>query len=268
VGPSGVVHWTKAQAWIEPWSRRIDPEKIILLGGEPLLHPELREWLLGIQQHFPESKRILYTNGLALARKPDLYSWLIEAGTDVTISIHSETPAILEQIKDGAQDCLFSKSQWTCIENIQASDGTSEHMLFESLDKIQLRLKWMTRMSGKGRWTKKYQGVLDTMRPFQNNDPNASYESCSNQIWSILVAGRLFKCASAGLLKSTLESLKLTEIPEWQEYLQYEGLGMDCSQQELESFVRNVGMPHPMCRMCPAHPIEQVHSTLTKTKQG
>lgn len=39
---------------------------IMLLGGEPLLHPEVAEFLAVTRNHFPSTEVILYTNGLKL----------------------------------------------------------------------------------------------------------------------------------------------------------------------------------------------------------
>ena len=42
--------------------------EIYLLGGEPLLHPKLKEFLRSARQHFPRTKLILLTNGILLPK--------------------------------------------------------------------------------------------------------------------------------------------------------------------------------------------------------
>jgi MoaA/NifB/PqqE/SkfB family radical SAM enzyme len=45
-----------------------DFERIHLLGGEPLLHPQVAEFVRVARQYFPNTRLVLYTNGLLLAK--------------------------------------------------------------------------------------------------------------------------------------------------------------------------------------------------------
>ncbi len=44
---------------------------ITLVGGEPLLHPELLEFMRRSRRYFPESNVIVFTNGLLLTQEPE-----------------------------------------------------------------------------------------------------------------------------------------------------------------------------------------------------
>lgn len=43
---------------------------ITLVGGEPLLHPRILEFMKRSRRHFPQSSVVLFTNGILLARQP------------------------------------------------------------------------------------------------------------------------------------------------------------------------------------------------------
>lgn len=46
---------------------------ILLLGGEPLLHPQLEDFVKVTRQYFPETALGVYTNGLLLTRMPESF---------------------------------------------------------------------------------------------------------------------------------------------------------------------------------------------------
>jgi len=46
------------------WSHRLKPNRFALLGGEPLLNPEILEHIRLARQHWSESELMLETRGL------------------------------------------------------------------------------------------------------------------------------------------------------------------------------------------------------------
>ena len=59
--------------------------------------------------------------------------------------------------------------------------------------------------------------------------------------------GRLYKCSPLANLKDTLSLYNIDHVDEWQPYLTYKGIGPD---DDVESFVTNVGKASWMCSMC------------------
>ena len=62
--------------WAEPWSKRLNPERINLLGGEPLLNKECEQIVNTYRKLFPKSVIKLFTNGLLLSKQQWLYNCL------------------------------------------------------------------------------------------------------------------------------------------------------------------------------------------------
>ena len=73
------------------WSEKLLPKMILVLGGEPLLNPDLPQILETIRRLYSSSDILLITNGLLLADAPSLF-WdaIVKTGTRITISAHLE----------------------------------------------------------------------------------------------------------------------------------------------------------------------------------
>lgn len=68
----------------------IDKLDIIgLMGGEPLLHPDLPDFILEARKILPETKIYLYTNGILLLSKDDkFWNALKETNTEIKITLY------------------------------------------------------------------------------------------------------------------------------------------------------------------------------------
>ena len=55
-------------------------EQIYLLGGEPLLHPQVSEFIREARKHFPETRIYVVTNGSLVMRQDDEF-WRAMAET-------------------------------------------------------------------------------------------------------------------------------------------------------------------------------------------
>lgn len=88
------------------------------------------------------------------------------------------------------------------------------------------------------------------MRPFEDGDFVTSWKICSAQVCRVLLEGRLWKCPQIANLHLAGEKFSLDAREEWAPYLAYEGIGLNCSDEELQAFIR--GGPEPICGICPA----------------
>jgi MoaA/NifB/PqqE/SkfB family radical SAM enzyme len=61
-------------------------ERIHLLGGEPLLHPQVADFIRVAREYFPDTRLVLYTNGLLLAKMPEEF-WRAVADTHCVLFI-------------------------------------------------------------------------------------------------------------------------------------------------------------------------------------
>jgi organic radical activating enzyme len=74
---------------METWSKKVKPKKFGLLGGEPLLHPEVNLILKKARACWSTSRLVLTTNGLLLHKRgKELLETLLETRTQVLLSEH------------------------------------------------------------------------------------------------------------------------------------------------------------------------------------
>jgi len=74
---------------METWSKKVSPKKFGILGGEPLMHPDLNLILRKARECWGKARLILTTNGLLLPQKGgDILETLLETRTEVLLSEH------------------------------------------------------------------------------------------------------------------------------------------------------------------------------------
>ena len=205
------------------WSKRIKPRMVKILGGEPLLHRQFPEIFLSVRSLLPDSHVQVITNGTQLHRWPVLPHLLSLPNTSLSLSIHSNEPAYAAKLQEGI-DVI---NGWIRKFGIKAI--TSDN-----------RVGWQRHHTGVGRF----------MRPFADGDFAASWQICSAQMCRVLLEGRLWKCPQIANLHLAAEKFSLPARGEWAPYLAYEGIGVSCSDAELQAHIR--GGPEPICGMCPA----------------
>ena len=88
-------------------------DAIVLMGGEPLLHPQIVEIIRMTRRHLPKILLALCTNGLLLKRMgEDFWSALIECEVDLTISpypIHLDYNALIDFVQAKGAQARFNQ---------------------------------------------------------------------------------------------------------------------------------------------------------------
>ena len=100
-----------------------DCERIFLMGGEPLLHPEIAGLMKITRDAFPSTRIVVYTNGLLLTKKEPEF-W--EACRDCNIGIMISTYPIsldVQAIKDKAKKFGVSLA-WTSAPKAALRDSS------------------------------------------------------------------------------------------------------------------------------------------------
>jgi sulfatase maturation enzyme AslB (radical SAM superfamily) len=225
--------WSEAREQIEPWLERFDLEAFGFMGGEPLINPDLRAWLIGIRDLMPDTQIRFITNGLLLERHWWVVDLLDQLGNSVLkISKHVKDPRI-----DSAIDKVFSGREWTAVTEY-------------GIDRWRSPSGFRFQIASPTRFLKTFQGEYHDMRP-HDNDIKDAFDICVQQRCPLLYQGRLYKCGTAGLTPDILKRYGTPNADLWQHYLS-SGLGADCSDHDLDSFIGNFGKPHAICRQCPS----------------
>jgi len=220
-GHKGMLDLDDANTWMAAWSRRIRPDRLTLLGGEPSLHPRLTEIIRLARRHWPTTDLFLTSNGFFLHRHEDLPRALRETGAKLTVSLHHTSPEYQEAF--ATITALLKK--WAELEgvNVQVWDSA-------------------------GTWTRRYRGFGSSMQPYADGRPRDSWSICPARHCMQLHQGKLWKCPPIAYLGMQNDRHHLGE--EWAPYLRYRPLDLSCSARELADFCRRE--EESICGMCPA----------------
>ena len=230
---SGYSTWEQIETQLDPWLHRLDPESIGLMGGEPFMNPRLEQVIMGIRERLPNTQIRLPTNGLLLLKKYRIVEMLKEIGNvTLKISYHLDDPLINKAIKKIMNDFEFKP--------------VTEYGINRWLADNEFRFQ----INRPTTFMKSFLNDYADMKP-HNNTPTDAFEICVAKRCPFLFEGKLFKCSTAGLTPWILERFNNPNSDLWEPYLNA-GLSHDCSDYELEKFLKNFGKPHAICRQCPS----------------
>lgn len=228
----GYLTWQQGRAEIESWLKRVDIPDFGILGGEPLMNPEVRDWIIGIRKLLPNSQIRFTTNALLLERNFDIVDLLAQVGNVVfKIAIHertSELEAVVQRVMD--------KFAW-------------EPVVEYGVHRYRTHNNFRFYVRRPDIFYKTFVGNYENMRP-HNNNPADAFKICCQQTCPLLYNGRLYKCSTSGLLQDVLQRFNYPNQDQWQPYMQ-SGLLPDCNDQALQEFLDNFGKPNTVCRQCP-----------------
>jgi len=231
---SGLATWPEVKKQLLAWRERTTFGTISLIGGEPLLHPNIREWITGIRELFPESFIQLTTNGYLLHRNIDILDVLDSVnGALLKISAHKPDDTWFTELKNELAD----KFTWHAVAD-HPNWLQNENYLYMEYEYT-------------GHFVKSYKGSLATMKPYNSDPYTAFHDTCCQQLCPVLKDGKLYKCSSMSELKRVLTHWDHLEEPEWQKYLAYTGLDITCDDTALWEWADNYGKHAWHCSMCP-----------------
>ena len=226
-------------AWITPWKERLDFKRISLMGGEPLLNPQLKNICIGYRNLFPPKKTKLriITNGIQIIKCPWLKELIQEYHVHVQASLHvlngkRLNEKLIHQVTEG----LTLLEKWA--EDTPNRVETNWGPLVDSKEKLNFQVF--------------YQGAGNDIKPFDHDDIAESKRHCTCKTVQ-LYKFRLYKCAPVAYIGEVLKKIGKENDPDWQPYLNYEPLPPDCSDDELKRFMEKQPSPEWTCRMCPPH---------------
>lgn len=246
----GYVTWSQGKQWLEPWLGRITIPDFGIMGGEPLINPEVEDWLLGIRQLMPNSQIRFTTNALLLEKKWHLVDLMSELGNCVLkITVHENNPVIEQAIER-----VFGQFNWTPVTEY-------------GIDRYVSDRNFKFQVNRPTTFIKSYKNSYSNMMPYTSK-PAEAFDICCQKNCPLIHQGKIYKCSTNGLLKDTLARFNNPNLEQWQPYI-VDGLEHDCTDQELEMFINNFEKPETICGMCPSasdNAMVEHLSTVTRSK--
>jgi organic radical activating enzyme len=228
----GYVTWSQGQEWFNQWRQRLTLPDIGIMGGEPLINPEWREWLRGLREMFPDSQLRFTTNGLLLAKHPDIMDMMFDIGNVVfKITVHVQNT----ELHDWIQSC-FDQHDWQLVSEFGINRWRGRNQVRFQLNQPQ-------------RFNRPFRGSYEDMQPW-NSDPYDAFAQCIQQTCPLLYQGRIYKCSTTALLADTLQRFGRPNWPQWQPYLTT-GIGHNDDDKIVNTFLNNFGKPESVCAQCP-----------------
>lgn len=219
----GNVPFEIGSTWIQNWSQRVRPARFKLLGGEPLLNPDVDLYLIFARKCWPDTRLILTTNGLLLPKMTDRFAHAVRlSGAVVYVSKHSTEPEYLKKLERGID--------WLIEKNLSFNVDSGA-------------------LSG---WYRGYLGHGNDARPFDDGKPRQSWEVCHAKYCMQLFDGRIWKCAPVAYWDLFSKKFPGVNKAAWQKFFDYGGVGLNADDSELAAFLWR--QDEPICGLCPAEP--------------
>lgn len=229
---SGYVTWDNGSKQLKDWLNIIDITDFGIMGGEPLINPEWRKWLVGVRNLLPDAQIRFTTNGLLLDRARDILDICNDIGNVILkITVHVNDSNLESYI-----DQIYKSAEWKPVVEY----GISRHV---GKNNVRFQVNRPTQ------FLKTYQGMYDNMKPWNSNSVDA-FNLCIQQTCPLLHEGKIYKCSTAGLLKETLARYKNPNWQDWQPYIDH-GISPTDPEEAIVSFINNFGKPNKICAQCP-----------------
>jgi organic radical activating enzyme len=230
---AGYVPWSQGQQQIQSWLDRIDIEEFGIIGGEPLINPEWRDWIVGVRKMLPAAQLRFTTNGLLLDRATDIVDVCESVGNIVfKITVHVHNAKLENHIEK-----IMSSRSWTPV---------TEFGITRWLGPNNIRFQ----INRPATFIKTYKNFYNNMQPW-DSDPAQAFNQCCQQTCPLLYQGRIYKCSTAGLLKDTLQKFNNPNIDQWAPYID-SGIGVNDPDSVIQEFCDNFGLPNSICGQCPS----------------
>lgn len=229
------------------WGKHIDLEKIVILGGEPLLNPTLTNWIAGLRSIWPKTPIQILTNGTRLGYYPDLYDTCFKYKCWIGVSMHHEKyrKELFENIHK-----FFKGVRYKVFEDPQGKAGTTGgHYSFESFDvKVAVwRQDAFTQSSIKI-------NPAGDITLHNNATPDIAHAACNfaqNKVYHF-IKGKLYKCGPVALFPELDEQFGLDLMPEDKKLVHsYQPYTSDNIDQFKDNFFEHIDSVIPQCKFCP-----------------
>ena len=224
-GHNKVISLEEGKQWMTNWNKKINPKLFVIMGGEPTLHKDLVSYVYLVRELWPDTKIEIISNGSFLHQHPELPKAMIDTGTSLQVSLHDDS----EEYKRRSAIKIKTIKEWKT-----------------QYPKLKLQLSPVYDY-----WLQIYNGYGDSMIPYEDNNPEKSWENCFCKQGSFkLHEGNIYKCALLAYLPMQAEKYNLSE--KWDHYLTYKPLTPDATEDEIVEFFNRKSESY--CGMCSASP--------------
>jgi organic radical activating enzyme len=175
-------HFNFDESLYQSWADKVDLEYMEILGGEPTLNPNLKDWMRGLRKLWPGVEGRLLTNGTYLSQVKNLHELAAEYQYIIKITAHSE------DLKSLIADQIFSTFGDCELMPVQKLPG------YESQNNIQLKTKLGVNIIVYSYTSFQISPFKNSDFEFYDSDPVIAHENCMLRTCVRMIDGKLYKC--------------------------------------------------------------------------
>lgn len=188
---AGWQRWSELESIYTQWAEHIVIEHMVLLGGEPLLNPEILDWVYGLNRIFNTNVQIL-SNGTRINKVAGLYKALQVNGNWMGISWHN--PETIDEFDREVRQ--FLQGDVIKVDRDHPANTFGAHMMWMDSNGVKIPL-WVQyefyssaiKHTPEGRFT------------LHQSNPVKAHNSCGFAKFKNyhFIHGKLYKCGPVAL---------------------------------------------------------------------
>lgn len=236
----GVADFDDLVQGMQAWSKVLDPDWVVLFGGEPLMHPRIKDLVLEARRCWPNAKLSICTNALLLRKLIDA-DWVRQVQPlELRISLHKDDDEG-RFFKGLIADFMALFPNWQRNTKPIGEGGNypskSIPYRFAYENPVGVSIAVSQNDEFVVPYDKDEQGNIS---PYQSN-PQKSFAHCVSPSNVYLYKNLLYKCFPYPNLQDTQPDFELR----WPSYKPYQ------PTDDLTEFFANLHHAHAICTMCP-----------------
>jgi organic radical activating enzyme len=244
----GRVNWDESQ-YVE-FAKHLDIEIISIIGGEPLNHPGINDYIKGIRKLWPNSQIVIATNGLAINRRKHLYEYCTTYNVSLEISFHdtNEIDGIIMQELDKFKEQNGTEWLGPITETLNHIDRNGKPFTTEAQhlqESKGLQINFTPAYDFGSNAIERSIGI-NTPIP-HNSDPERAYHVCGMKNSPTFHDGKFYKCGMIAAGKEFVTEYNAQE--HWKELFEYSPVtAKDLSN---DKWKENFWKAEAVCKLCP-----------------
>ena len=264
---NGTLDVEQAEQDFKFWSQYVNPQRIHLFGGEPLLHPRLLDIIKLTKKYWPNAKPLwINTNGYLLDKLFDKIDFLfVKHKTALSVTHHTlaepYSSLVLNNYKKLKELIIVEYTKfnptggfyWDDEKTEWDSDGYKKFTVLKNSLGVEYIMMNLTDQHQHG-FTVHYKGHGANLEPSFDYTSDAKFENhrqCHIKDYVQLYDGKLWKCPPRAVLNQTLETYNLQKSSSWAPYYtDYKGLDKTATINEMTDWFTAQRLPENSCNMC------------------
>lgn len=241
---AGWQRWSDYEEIYTKWAEYINIDKLVILGGEPLLNPDIIDWVYGLNRVFNRNVQIL-SNGTRINHVKGLYEALSTNGNWMGISWHN--PNTIDEFD--AQVRQFLKGDVVKVEKDDPRNKFGAQMAWIDENDVTIPL-WIQYDFYDSAIKQNEQGKFT----LHNSRPHVAHNSCGFRIHKNyhMIKGKLYKCGPAALFPEFDRQHQFDISEEDRAILNsYQPLTAETYPTNGAEFLANIDKQLDMCKFCP-----------------